>query len=226
MKQKIKNYVKNAFGLIKPSIYQKLQSLSLINHEFKELLQKETFKTREQLWDKVLREFEKKQITFVEFGVFEGYSIKYFVDRNHNENSLFIGLDTFTGLPENWVGTKKKIGHFDTLGEIPKISDKRVNFIKGVFQKTFQELVMQIKKRKNLVVHFDADLYSSTLFTLSKLDDLKIPYFAIFDEFFDHESRALSNYISAYCAEVDFLGKTTSNNYPDQVLCFIKPQKF
>jgi hypothetical protein len=77
---------------------------------------------------------------------------------------------------------------------------------------------------KDLIVHYDADLYSSTLYALSKIDGLGRKYLAIFDEFTGHETRALYNYLQSYGASVNFLGKTLMNGYPDQVLCEIIPR--
>ena len=50
-------------------------------------------------------------ITFLEFGVFEGESIKYWSKLNTNQGSTLTGFDLFTGLPEafdNFTGGLKK----------------------------------------------------------------------------------------------------------------------
>src|SRR6185369_13576946 len=123
-----------------------------------------TFATREELWDHCLFELLKGEdaITFIEFGVWQGYSINYFSRRNKNENSLFFGLDSFEGLPEDWAHLKKS--HFSTEGIPPKTEDQRIYFIKGWFQDSFDDLQRRIDQGKgNIVVHYDADLYSSTL---------------------------------------------------------------
>jgi Macrocin-O-methyltransferase (TylF) len=137
--------------------------------------------------------------------------------------SVFIGLDSFEGLPEDW-GTMLK-GTFDTDGNIPKIDDARVRFLKGWFQDTAQELLRQLVNTDGkLIVNFDADLYSSTLFALSQIDSLKKPYIAIFDEFTGHETRALYNYTQAFSAKVTFEGKTEfPDGYPFQVAALIEP---
>jgi hypothetical protein len=128
-----------------------------------------------------------------------------------------IGLDSFEGLPEDWGSMQK--GTFDVGGEVPQIDDPRVSFIKGWFQNTWDELANRLTRLDNLIVHYDADLYSSTLFALTKIDSLKIiPYFAIFDEFAGHEARALHNYLQSYSASVDFLGKTVVDGYPVAVM--------
>ena len=62
---------------------------------------------------------------------------------------------------------------FSTSGKTPQTNDTRVNFVKGWFQNTFDhaiKLARQLNPNPDeVVIHFDADLYSSTLFLLSKL---------------------------------------------------------
>jgi hypothetical protein len=82
---------------------------------------------------------------------------------------------------------------------------------------------MQLQERpiENLVVHYDADLYSSTLFALTKIDILKQDYIAVFDEFTGDETRALYDYMDAYNVSVEFYSKTFWSGYPFQVACKI-----
>ena len=63
------------------------------------------------------------------------------------------------------------------------------------------------------------------LFALTKIDLLRKPYIAIFDEFTGHETRALFNYCQSYGATAKFLGKTILKGYPNQVVCQITPSK-
>jgi hypothetical protein len=164
------------------------------------------------------------KVTYVEFGVYQGYSIKYFASINENADSVFIGLDSFEGLPEDWLTLPR--GTFDNKGELPQTDDSRICFIKGWFQDTWDQLYDHIVLHNNLIVHYDADLYSSTLFALSKMDICKGGYIAIFDEFYGHEARALHNYLNAYLASVKFLGKVADAcGYPIQVMCRILPRR-
>ena len=185
------------------------------------------FDKRELLWDAVINShsYSEKNMVYIEFGVHEGYSINYFSRKNNHSESKFVGLDSFEGLPEDWGSVQK--GTFAVNGKLPVSDDIRLTFIKGWFQNTWSILEEQIKaiaKVENLVVHYDADLYSSTLFSLTKIDTLKKSYVAIFDEFTGHETRALYNYCQSYGAEVEFLGKTLANGYPNQVACRITPR--
>jgi len=68
-------------------------------------------------------------ITFVEFEVYEGKSIIYFTSQNDNSKSIFVGLDSFEGLPEDWGSMKK--GTFSTNGVVPNKNDLRIKFVKG-----------------------------------------------------------------------------------------------
>jgi hypothetical protein len=164
------------------------------------------------------------KITYVEFGVHEGESIKYFVASNKNPESMFIGLDSFEGLPEPWG--KMPSGFFSTDGKIPHVADSRVHFVKGWFQDSWSSANELIKAAGDgeVIVHYDADLYSSTLFALTQLDALSRDYWALFDEFTGHETRALYNYCQSYGASVDFRTIVRHGGYPCQVLCRITPK--
>jgi O-methyltransferase len=212
--------------LINKDFYERLLALSLVKNNFDGLKTAKVFPTREDLWASIVCDHDHKnnRIIYLEFGVFQGYSIRYFAQHNSNPNSIFIGLDTFEGLPEDWLQHKQ--GAFSTNGKVPECNDERVFFITGLFQETWFKLLKNlphISELNNLVVHFDADLYTSTLFVLAKLDELKVAYVAIFDEFTGDESRALYNYSKSYRVKLEFLGKTRPVDYPTQVACRIIP---
>ena len=164
-------------------------------------------KIRFNVWDKYLsqNDLTTQKIQFFEFGVYEGLSIKYFAKKLTNENNTFIGYDTFYGLPTNWQTAKK--GLFSTDGKFPKVDDKRIKFVKGLFQESFDSSV--IEKNCKTLVHFDADMYSSTLFLLFKLHEKLDEYYFIFDEFEGEELRALKDYMKVYNVNVkiDFFSK-------------------
>jgi hypothetical protein len=156
--------------------YQGMMVLSILETEFKDLKQVPIFEKREHLWDEcIAKQFGgDAKLTYIEFGVHQGYSIKHFAKKNQNQESIFIGLDSFEGLPEDWG--PMAIGTFNTQGNVPATDDSRISFIKGWFQDTWDELFARLSKIDTLVVHFDADLYSSTLFALSKMDCLNRSY--------------------------------------------------
>jgi len=221
----MKEFLKTLVSRIPVDVLERCLAYSISFQKFRSLFDCKTFATREELWDFCLSEILEGDdpITFIEFGVWQGYSINHFARKNTNKDSLFFGLDSFEGLPEDWAHLGKS--HFSTAGAIPKTDDQRVSFIKGWFQDSFSDLQKRIEKRDGIfIVHYDADLYSSTLFCLSKMDRLKQGYIAIFDEFPGHETRALYNYVQSSLASVEFLGKTVDRNgRPVQVLCKIQP---
>lgn len=225
--QAIKNFTKHrVLSSIKSDIFERSMVYSILQNEFSAIHKLSTAPSREALWDMCIDNYATpdSKLTYVEFGVYKGYSIKYFASRNQNSDSQFIGLDSFEGLPENWGNMTK--GTFDVDGNIPQTNDSRTSFIRGWFQDTWPKLFDRIShdNGSELIVHYDADLYSSTLFALSKIDGLRKSYIAIFDEFCGHEARALHNYSQAFNAKITFLGKTTRDiNFPDQLLCRITP---
>jgi len=214
--------------LISPDTVEALLALTILEKDYnKKLHSVKRFSKREHLWQNLLGdELKSKQIHYLEFGVWEGYSIHFFARLNSNSNSIFMGFDSFIGLPTDWCGNKA--GTFSTSGNMPMIKDKRVSFIKGWFQNTLPENLKTLKEGpKDLIVHFDADLYSSTIYCLLELDKLKLTYLAIFDEFMGHETRAIYNYQQISGACVEFTGMTVSakTNLPNQISCRIIPCK-
>lgn len=218
----LKPLLRKAASEVSIDTYQRLMAHAVLRTAFKELSSAPLINRRQQLWTECVGKWIGRDtpMTFVEFGVHQGYSINYFSNLNTSPQSVFIGLDSFEGLPEGWGGVPK--GYGDVGGRIPQTKDPRVRFIKGWFQDTWDVLSADLTDPRNLVVHYDADLYSSTLFALSKIDTLKTEYLAIFDEFKGHECRALYNYIQSYNASVAFLGQTRED--PCQVMCSIRPR--
>ena len=174
---------------------------------------KVNYENRFQLHDFVLNEEIKNQpIDYLEFGVASGIAFKWWVERNQNPETKFFGFDVFTGLPEDFGVMKKH--HYDSQGTTPIIDDDRVTFIKGLFQDSLPGFLKDYKSAKRKVIHMDADLYSSTLFVLTRLLPLlKKDDIIIFDEFGvpTHEFKAFTEIESAYNLNYEFLG--TINNY-------------
>jgi hypothetical protein len=155
--------------------------------------------TRELMYDEIIRTCPGP-IDYLEFGVFEGRSILYWADKKKEPESRFYGFDTFTGLPEHWNKYFGK-GCFNTDGSVPDTIDKRVNFLKGMFQDTLPGFLKTFLPKNRLVIHNDSDLYTSSLFLLTKLNEVMRPgTIVIFDEFGDvqHEFRAFFDYTTSY----------------------------
>lgn len=153
-------------------------------------------------------------VSYLEFGVFKGESLKKWVELNRHPDSRFVGFDSFEGLPEDWehLFGKTRTGTFDVDGQLPAIDDDRVAFVKGYFQDSLAGFLKERGSEVNehpLVLHLDADLYSSTLYVLAMMDHYVVPgTVLVFDEFVSvlHEFRALEDYASSYCREYEVVG--------------------
>lgn len=139
-------------------------------------------------------------IDYLEFGVYQGESIRWWAQRNEHAESRFVGFDSFEGLPEDWNKAMPK-GHFSTEGRTPQIDDPRVSWQAGWFNETLLPFLEGFQARERLVLHLDADLYSSTLYVLTTMARyLRVDDVLIFDEFSDvvHEYRALVDFCAAF----------------------------
>lgn len=158
------------------------------------------FPTREAMWDHLAARRDG-DIDYLEFGVHQGHSLLHWAHANRSPGSRFFGFDTFQGLPEEWNRGYPK-GCFDTAGLTPPTDDRRVRFVKGLFQETLPDFLSTFASvNPRLVVHIDCDLYSSTLYCLTQLDRLLQPgTLVLFDEFGDvqHEFRAFMDYGASY----------------------------
>jgi O-methyltransferase len=142
-------------------------------------------------------------IDYLEFGVYQGYTIEYWSRINKDPGSRFFGFDSFEGLPEDWSGAFVRVpkGTFNTGGVIPELDDSRVRFQKGWFQKSLPAFLESFRPMNRLVIHCDSDLYTSTLFVLCTLHPLLKPgSLILFDEFSGatDEFRAFVDYTSSF----------------------------
>ena len=201
------------------SFWEKFVAHAALAQQFSAIYATKKYDGREQLWDECVERVGKRTpVLFLEFGVWKGYSLKYFSDRLDNPLSRFLGFDSFKGLPEDWghMGS----GTFDVSGAMPETSDSRVRFVDGWFQNTTVDAVKIAKAAfqndPTVIVHLDADLYSSTLFVLCRLYAEFDEYYFIFDEFTTHECRALLNFMQSHGANVTFYSYT-GQSFPCQV---------
>jgi O-methyltransferase len=172
------------------------------------------FEDRYKLYDYLNQQvINEEPITYLEFGVSKGESLKYWVELNQNKTSRFWGFDTFFGLPDTWEVFTGKVekNAFSMDGKPPAIADDRIAFVQGLFQETLPEFLQTFERRGRLILHNDADLYSSTLYVLSRCDDILAPgTIVMFDEFSSvlHEFRAWEDYCSAYRKEYTVIAAT------------------
>lgn len=134
-------------------------------------------------------------IDYLEFGVFKGESMRKWIATNVHPSSRFYGFDSFEGLPEDWYSAKGK-GYFNVSGHVPPIDDLRVSFLKGWFCETLPSFVEQFQFNNRIIIHLDADLLSSTIYVLLKLDKfIGKGAILVFDEFRGQEAAALNLYV-------------------------------
>jgi O-methyltransferase len=149
-------------------------------------------------------------LDYLEFGVWRGTTFKKWLEMNRHPDSRFSGFDSFEGLPEDWFPGQPK-GTFSTGGVAPDIDDARGSFEVGWFQNTLYPFLSTFKSDKQLVVHIDCDLYSSTLFVLGALDRHLTPgTVIIFDDFssLTHEFAAWLDYRRSFSRSWSALART------------------
>jgi O-methyltransferase len=168
------------------------------------------FATRFDLYEFVSKDFQASPIDYLEFGVFEGESLRKWTQLNQNSQSRFVGFDSFEGLPEQW-GKALPAGAFDLQGRLPEIDDPRVKYVKGWFQDSLPGFLEDYTPQRNLIINIDADLHSSALYCLTQLDPLiQKNTIILFDEFVSslHEFRACLEYCKAYRKEMKAIAMT------------------
>jgi hypothetical protein len=221
----IRRALKRLMGRVSPTFFERLLAYSRFDREFLSIRSTPLFSDRRALWEALLSHLEEKPLCFLEFGVWEGNSMRYFARQNSDPETRFYGFDSFEGLPESWASRQPK-GSFSTNGRVPEVPDNRVVFVKGWFNQTLgpflsreQALRDSIRSgKRTLLVHFDADLFSSTVYVLAVLSFWFDQYYFIFDEFIGDESRALSEASRAFGLEPEFYGHTLAGGYPLQVI--------
>lgn len=172
------------------------------------------YSKRYKLYQSILDELGLKDeaIDYLEFGVCGGDSFMWWLNNSRHSNSCFYGFDTFEGLPENWGSFRKG----DMAANIPVVNDARAKFLKGLFQDTLPGFLREtsLSAGKRMVLHLDADLFSSTLFVLTSMAPyLKKGDVLLFDEFNvpNHEFAAFKMFTDSYYVKTKLLASV--NNY-------------
>lgn len=154
--------------------------------------------TRRGVFAAVAERVRSGPVLYLEFGVFEGKSMRYWSEALEHPDALLHGFDSFEGLPENFdVGGPYVKGSFDVGGEVPVIDDSRVSFFKGWFEDVLPSY--EVPEHDLLIVNIDADLYSSTTYVLNFLErHIRPGTFIYFDDLsrLDHEPRAFVEFMT------------------------------
>jgi Macrocin-O-methyltransferase (TylF) len=176
------------------------------------------FANRYQIFDFIGEQIVGKQVLYLEFGVYEGESIKYWSQILKDPESILHGFDSFEGLPEDWNHAHAR-GGFSTGGQIPEVADTRVTFFKGWFDQVLPEY--RLPAHDILIINIDADLYSSTRLILHHLkDSIVIGTWLYFDEFTDrhHEFRAFREFVEETGMQFEAIAESGWDNaYLEQV---------
>lgn len=217
--QKIKNDI--SFFI---EIQTKMESATLIIEKGK---MARKYNSRFELYNYIINE-NLIQGDFLEFGVWEGESIRYFEKNINNKVQKFYGFDSFEGLPENWrTGFSK--GEFDLIGEKP-FDTENIKFVKGWFNESIPNFLKEVNLNLPLFIHIDCDLYSSTRDVFKYLDKyINIDTYILFDELIAypgwkyHEYKALNEFVQNKGWDFEIIG---FNNSHEQVLIHICKKEF
>lgn len=165
---------------------------------------------RTDLFDTAIPSMARGHTVYLEFGVYQGDTMRYWAQHLENPDARLIGFDSFDGLPEDWT-RDAGVGHFSMSGKTPDISDPRVTFVGGWFDDTLPSFALP--DNECLFLNVDSDLYSSAATVLTWAGDrIKVGDFLYFDEFHDrlHEGRAFYEYLDATGHAVRVVAATLS----------------
>ena len=127
--------------------------------------------------------------TGIEFGVHSGRTLSI-IRQQHKGRVL--GFDSFKGLPESWRKGFEK-GHFAT-SKIPLVDNTII--IVGLFEDTVPGALQSLEAPITLI-HFDADLFSSTAYALEQVTGhLAKRCIFIFDEYFNYPGWEDHDYLA------------------------------
>ena len=146
------------------------------------------------VFDQAMNRLTGSAPLYVEFGVFQGRTMRYWASKVAFPGARFVGFDSFQGLPEDWQPDAQR-GSF-AVGKPPEIDDPRVSFEVGWFDDTLPNWT--VPDHDQLVVNIDCDLYSSTRTVLDWLRTRRAPGTLVyFDDLFnrDHQWRALREWL-------------------------------
>lgn len=134
------------------------------------------------------------QVLYLEFGVFQGETIRFWAQQLKHPAARLHGFDSFEGLPEAW--DDKPQGFFSTEGRVPRVDDPRVQLFAGWFDEVLRRYT--VPSHQVLVINMDADLYSSTITVLRFLRPwIRQGTYIYFDEMYalEHEPRAFHEFM-------------------------------
>jgi hypothetical protein len=183
--------------------------------------------TQDALYDAAADHLKRETpITYLEYGVASATSMRAMAARFGAPTSSFIGFDSFEGLPRPWLMHER--GAFSTGGVLPYFGDPRVEFVRGWFQNTVPDRLKRLGQPANTtLVHYDCDLYSSTLFLLSTMWHYIPAYYFLMDDFIHEDATALYDFPRSYPVEIQFFAERSGGGgHPNQVFGHIRRVPF
>jgi hypothetical protein len=165
-------------------------------------------RSRVELFERAAAEIADRPVLYLEFGVYEGDSMRIWSRLLRHPGASLHGFDTFTGLPEPW-NDLTVAGTFSTQGQPPPIDDPRVRFFKGLFEEAL--VSYSPPPAETLFINVDCDLYSSATTVLRWVESrLRVGSYLYFDEFSDraHELRAFSEFLDRTGSAFTLVGAT------------------
>lgn len=152
---------------------------------------------------------------WAQFGVYKGNIAKEILKSLPDNANLHL-LDSFEGLPEDWIGVWKAGAFQLTSEEIPAFDDQRVKIHKGWFSDTVP-LMADHQEKQLAFMHIDCDLYSSTIDCLFGMNKFIVTgTVLLFDEyvmlnngeFDDGEHRAVVEWMEKFDRQIEYLWRT------------------
>lgn len=118
------------------------------------------------VFSEALKRIRGTRPLYLEFGVYRGRTLRWWSEHLALPTALFVGFDSFQGLPEDWRADAPK-GWFTPDG-LPRFDDPRVSLVPGWFAETLPTWTPP--DHDQLIINIDCDLYSSARCVLSHLD--------------------------------------------------------
>src|SRR3954447_14586785 len=110
---------------------------------------------RTEVFDAIAAAIGDRPALYLEFGVFEGASLRYWSQALRDPASELHAFDSFQGLPETFDPLTHPKGLFDVGGRLPDIDDDRIKYHVGWFSDTVPDF--ELPPHDQLLINLDAD---------------------------------------------------------------------
>lgn len=162
---------------------------------------------RDELFKVLIGEVSNDPIAYFEFGVFKGENLSFVTTLNNCPSSVFVGFDSFRGLPKDWKGGVRR-GSFNLNGKACSIDDSRVQIVTGRIEDRLPKFdVDGIVDGRRCIVFVDTDLFEPALVVLLEMHRRSLPWVLVFDQFCGCESHALYKFLEITGSRVEWIGR-------------------